>query len=508
MHERAFYSMIVAFLTAKPNFFWGLISLVLLLVVTALVVSLETVLSAVLVVCVGLFVAIALFSLSLGTATLGYFVFVTLLVGTLQYYSDLGVIAYTGFLALAAMLMIFGFVDRRPMFASNMLTGFAVLMPVYGLIISVSADHSWQHSILAMIVYFAPFALCCFLPSFFLTKEGLMTLKRLMLGLALLPLVQVWFALHQRLILGRGTTSWDSVTGTFGGSILGTGPNTVLMVFLIVSTVVALFLARRRVLTVGALIAILVATAVTTALGETKAMFVLLPMALLVQNLRLVWRRPIAVAMGSLVLVAGIIAMQSWYETFNYGARYGEQAKMTFTDRAAQVFEQQVANDAPDNLFDRRSRLATVEFWDQATGNDKVARIFGRGLGASRTGFTGDGAAASVYSAEALNTTVAAQLLWDGGIVLLFLLLLLFVVALVKLQFAYFAAKTDSAKDLVVTIQAALFVFVGSIFYKNVLLEHLAMQSLAALILSFAFLPITFFEQIIESFEDGANKKC
>ena len=499
---------IFGFVTAKPNFLWGLISLVLLLVVTALVVSLETVLSAVLVVCVSLFVAIALFSLSLGTATLGYFVFSVLVVGTLQYYLGVGAISYTGTLALAAILMIFGFVERRPMFGLGMLTGFAVLLPLYGLIISVSADHPWQHTILAMIVYFAPFALCCFLPTFFLTKEGLMTLKRLMLGLALLPLVQVWFALHQRLVLGRGTTSWDSVTGTFGGTILGTGPNTVLMVFLIVSTVVALFLARRRVLSVGALIAILVATIVTTALGETKAMFVFLPIALFVQNSRLIWRRPILVATGGLVLLVSITVMQSWYETFNYGARYGEQAQMTFTERAVQVWEQQVASDGPASLYDRRSRLDTAQFWVQATENDGVARIFGLGLGASRMGFTGDGAAASLYSAEVLNTTVAAQLLWDGGIVLLFLFLLLFVAALAKLQIAYFTVKTDSAKDLVVTIQAVLLVFVGSIFYKNILLEHLAMQSLAALILSLAFLPIAFFEQIVDSFEDGATKKC
>ena len=492
----------------KPSAVLGLLSLAMLLIAIAIFVSWGVALSALLLICGALIAVAPILALSLSSMTLSYFVFVTFLVGTIQYYSGIAASSYLGFLALALMLVHIGFAVGRTMLTVSFSTGLVVLIILYSVITSISANHPLQHSMLALIVYFAPFTLCCFLPSFFVTEEGLVTLRRLIFVFALLPLVQVWFAVHQRLVLGQGTTSWDSVTGTFGGSILGTGPNTVLMISLIISTLLIIFLSRRGFVSRGTLIAVIIAVVVSTALGETKAMFIMMPLALLVQNARQVRQRPVLLVVGALLLLGGLVAMQAWYEMFNYGARYGEQVQMTFTERAASVWENQTGSQVKLDLYDRRTRLETLVFWDQATASDYFTRIFGAGLGASRSGFTGDGSAAAIYSAEVLNTTAVSQLLWDGGIVLLLLFTLIFLTAIARLQIAFFKAESEGARDFIVTIQAALLILLGSIFYKNVLLEHLAMQSLAGFILCIAFLPTMFFDKIFESVREDTISRC
>lgn len=243
------------------------------------------------------------------------------------------------------------------------------------------------------------------------------SLERMWKGFLLIAVLQFPFVLYQRVFeVGRramqnaGITVLDAIVGTFPGGE-GGGANGSLAMFCVFSTALAISLWRNKRLGNAAALLVVLASLASIALGEVKVIIVVLPLAYMVLNRHDVLRRPLYfLGIGALVLsiVGGIFTLYRDQSIEGRGRSVTEHIERAF-DR---IFD-------PNNIsFEKGEvgRIAALNLWYRDGRRTPQTFLVGYGPGASQDSTLGRGVVASRYTPLGINSTTAAGMLWDIGV--------------------------------------------------------------------------------------------
>lgn len=242
-------------------------------------------------------------------------------------------------------------------------------------------------------------------------------LKRWVHALLLVGLIQFPFCLHQAIFIaplrahslvsvGGGA---ESIVGTFGGNSLGGGYTGEMAVFVLLASLLSLTLASS--IRFGKVLAW--ATSIFAigciALAETKIVFVLAPIALVMvfyEEVRSSPKRMFGLLMAMLVIFGGLAAVYAW--------RFWSNGPNEFWHAFTYSFD-------PDFMVDgfHRGRVAAlIHWWDIHIADfDFFHALLGHGMASTveSSRLLGDGSAVRAFG-PGLNSQAASTLLWDGGV--------------------------------------------------------------------------------------------
>ena len=243
-------------------------------------------------------------------------------------------------------------------------------------------------------------------------------LERIWKSVLIVAMLQFPFALYQRLFeasrrdVGDGSLNFlDAVVGTFPGTE-GGGASGSLAVFCVFAAALALLLHRNKALGGGASALVVLSCLLSLGLGETKIIMVLFPLAFLVTNRGEVLRRPLYfLGMGLIIIsiLGGILALyaQQW--------RPGRQfSTLEYLTSSAEY----VANPNAAKADGHVGRTAALSIWYSDGRGTPQTLLFGYGPAASQASSAGKstGVIAARYAPLKINSTTAAAMLWDIGV--------------------------------------------------------------------------------------------
>lgn len=299
----------------------------------------------------------------------------------------------------------------------------------------------------------------------------------LILGIALfqLPVVmyQHFFVASKRLVQG-----FDSVVGTFGGSYEAGGLNSLLVLFVIAA--VMYVLARWNRGLSGRLLPVsffFVGMAIIL-LGEVKAAFVWLPLAMFIILRRRVTKNIVTVvayAMLASVLMGGIYFA---YKTLYWGAKAstGSTVQERLDNAGGYFFDPHNINYVTGEV----SRGASLAIWAHDAKADIPKRLFGFGPGASKSvGVVGKGVVAKRYAPLNIDSTTLVVLLWDEGILgaLTFCIMPIFAI-FAGWRFIVRDRGSPAQLAIVETSVAMTILFLSMLIYNRTLIDEPAVQLL------------------------------
>ncbi len=251
---------------------------------------------------------------------------------------------------------------------------------------------------------------------------GLDRVRQLMLGLLALALLQLPLALYQRLVLmprrlnlPDGVVPVDIVAGSFEGSLTGGANNNVMAFFLVLVLAGLVAWRREGLISRGAFWGLGVWVAAPLALGETKMVVLLLPLALGVVYADLIRTRPLHFLAGALATALLCAAL-----LYNYIAlQVGE-------DRSGMSLQARIEQNLEYNLGDRGyyggaslNRANVVPFWWSRHGaSDLAGTLFGHGIGSAHgaRGTEQLGHMDRRFPGYAIGLTAIAVHLWEQGL--------------------------------------------------------------------------------------------
>ena len=290
-------------------------------------------------------------------------------------------------------------------------------------------------------------------------------LERIWKGVLLIAVLQLPFALYQRLfVVPRrpdypSVTALDAIVGTLPGTETG-GASGALVMLCVFAIALALCLRKEKVLSAFSSQIAIIAALVTIMLGEVKVVIVLLPVALIVLKRREIVRRPLHfLGMAAIVvaLAIGIFALN-------------KAENKTFSQHFEASFGY-VLDPNEVHAHGEVGRIAALDIWYRDPRRTPQSFLLGYGPAASQYSSIAAGDVASRYFPYWTNATTAAALLWDVGVLGLASFLAIVVAAL------YFATRLSGAAQVplfhrgVLEACAVLFALVGvSIPYNTDLL--------------------------------------
>ena len=290
-------------------------------------------------------------------------------------------------------------------------------------------------------------------------------------------LAQLPVVLYQHFFVATATT-FDSVVGTFGGTP-GWGGNSAILVYF---TVLAMAYAAARwqagQMSGKAMAALMTVGLAIILLGEVKAAFVWLPLAL-AWVLRRRILRSAAAFIGFAVLVAAFVGTTyTVYETLYWGKHVQSARDVAEKlDRGGGYFFD------PNNINYRTgevSRAASLALWARDPLATTPRRLVGYGPGASKpAGLLGSGEVAKRYVPLHLDATALAVLLWDVGLLgaVAYGAMLLFAL-LAAWRYVRRGEGTAAQRAIADTCVAAMFLFLMMLVYNRALMDEPTAQLL------------------------------
>ncbi|WIV96557.1 hypothetical protein [Kinneretia aquatilis] len=292
----------------------------------------------------------------------------------------------------------------------------ALAFPAYAIVVAVINQISVFEFLAGFKRYFQYWGLFGCLALLTLRPQTYRNLVRFIVGLAL---VQVFFAIFQRLIIvpqrqgmGGGVVAIDAVSGTFESSFRGGGSSAILVFFLLIVFAFVLRLWLDKQLSGGRTLLAAVLLLSPLALGETKVVVVLLPLVFLCALALDFKKRPVAVLAMSLLGIVLALALAALYVLIN--AKTGQSLERTVDNIFAYNFGN-VGYHSANSL----NRSTVLFFWaGQQHAGDPLGFLFGHGPGAS---YIGEGALVPghlglKYFGIFIAFTTLSSLLWDFGV--------------------------------------------------------------------------------------------
>lgn len=299
------------------------------------------------------------------------------------------------------------------------------------------------------------------------------TVKRWLLGFVLIGLAQFAPVLYQylfvrssRLERGLGTVeASDSVVGTFGGSMEAGGLTAVLALYLVMMIIAMLSLYKNGVIEKSKLGWALFLLGIPLLFMEVKVIFIYLPLSLMILYKDTLYRRPGSFIVGSVVVVSILGAALLAYQVFHWSTT-GRSLEDNIKHLSSYSFNERAGDEHREmGLMTRREVL---EFWWAQNKNSRNGRLLiGHGLGAVRTQGLGVGNVAARYAPLRIDSSGAAVILWETGIIGLGAVLLLIVSGYRYAgRLARCADLVPWQKSLAQGVQAIMPLFVVSLFYR------------------------------------------
>ncbi len=320
------------------------------------------------------------------------------------------------------------------------------------------------------------------------------TLKFTARLLLVIAFLQLPFVLHQYFVLvpfreridDGGLVPVDIVTGTFGGMLLGGGPNSVLSLFMIVVVGCLAGLWRQQQLS-GLKLAIASMLLLSPILvNNSKVSLIYLPLMFAVVFFRDVVERPARFVKTSIaiavVLVTVLISLTNSVQPDKVGS--WQELLDTIVQQQLTPIEERQEDYSP------LTRWTAITFWVQEHRNaNAVQTLLGHGPGASRSRSSGlpvsDSLAQKRYGGMPIGFSAVSALLWDIGLVGL--------TAVVGLFLAAFGAAGRVIRRLrdvdpvlcgiTQGLRGGIAMIVVSLAHKDHLIVNLPFQTLVFLIL-------------------------
>lgn len=300
----------------------------------------------------------------------------------------------------------------------------------------------------------------------------------------IMALFQLPFVIHQVVVfvpIREGLSHFvpglipiDVVAGTFEANLYQGGSNGEMAAFLIIVAVFLLTRLQEKLITLPRFLLILSVTLAPLFLGETKAVIVMLPLALLVLYRRELITRPLY---GLVILLVGLIFIISLAFAYLSMTRHGSLDALIDETIGYNV---QGSGYADFHL----NRTTVLTFWAERQGtHDPVSFVFGNGLGSGHTE-TG-GHVAMRYPRHGISLTAAAVLLWEMGIFGFGLFASILILAWrcagqLRKESSIPIIRADAK-----ALQAAFVLFGFFLFYRASMLETLSIQIVFAMLLGY-----------------------
>lgn len=240
------------------------------------------------------------------------------------------------------------------------------------------------------------------------------TVRRILLMIAVFALLQTPVALVQRFVLFPDLNTGDVVRGTMASSGL-------LSIFLIsaISVLWSYYLAKRIRLIYFVPAALVLF--VPTTINETKGTFLLLPFAFLIPFFisRVSNKGRVAIVLS----VMGAVLISSYALVYNY---YGEERGRNILDfYASGEFSDYMYSGSSADELNHPRRIDAMVWAYEAISRDPVTMLVGLGAGNVRASFSDVLAGEHTYAWEQywVNTNTVTSFLWELGVIGLVLLL-------------------------------------------------------------------------------------
>ncbi len=301
--------------------------------------------------------------------------------------------------------------------------------------------------------------------------------------------LQVPLVIAQHFVYAKNSTystSWDAVVGSFGGNPDGGGNSAGLAFFVVIVLLLVIDLYRKKLITSKKRALVFISTFIIIILAEIKAVFILIPLGLLILFRAEILKKPMKSMMFSLLLIICFYLIFYVYANL-YNSKEDDISINEYVEYIIDSYSNSEYGQKKYVVDDSTlTRVSALVYWFDMHNEYNyglVNSFIGHGIGSSK--YTGKYATTIAQKlGYRLNRTGISMLLWDVGI--LGLTLYLFIL----LNASWMSIKLSTNKQIPTEHQVylniggvALFLLVAVLFYKNSPLTNSIFLSLTALFL-------------------------
>jgi hypothetical protein len=306
----------------------------------------------------------------------------------------------------------------------------------------------------------------------------------------LVTFIQLPFALYELIVwvpirigmqnASPGMVPVDVVAGTFGASIDGGGNSGEMASFLVM--IFSFLLARKKMqlLSLSKFIGLSLLVLAPLGIAETKAVMVMIPLAVFGVYYRDLILRPLIAVLLVVFMCVFLMLMVQVYAEIT-----GQTVEFMLND----IMKYNVGNEGYGAYA--LNRTTVLSFWEEHQGlHDPLGLIFGNGLGSAHDSpLAVSGHIAARYPGYGIGLTATALLLWETGL-LGFGMVLMFLGQIWSTSGRIFMQTENPAiKADVSALQSCVIVLFFDLFYANAFVETVVFQiAFTAIIGYLAFL--------------------
>lgn len=356
----------------------------------------------------------------------------------------------------------------------------AVIFVVYALLASVFNLHSFGQLLGGFKRYFQAFGLMMALTAMLLSRKDFDGWLKLLLGIAIL---QLPFALFERFVLvalrggmnsGEAT---DIVAGTMGANMKGGSPNSIMAMLVLIAFAFIFARWKEKLIDTKRFFILSFLLLIPLVLGETKIVVVMLPILALVLLRKDIKKEPLKYlpVFGGLLLLT--MALAYVYVYYIIDSSFAETLSVTISYNVGNIGYGEL-------LLNRTSALT---FWWGLHGwADPISFLLGHGLGSSFGSGLDAGYMAQMYPGYGINLTTVSTVLWDLGLLGLFLYCSIFVIAWVQVGNIWKRTQSIKVKADCMALQVGIALTVLFIVYSDTQVNLLVHEIIIAMMLGYA----------------------
>jgi hypothetical protein len=316
--------------------------------------------------------------------------------------------------------------------------------------------------------------------AFYLLVTEEKTSDGIMKALVAIAVLQLPVAIIERVL----SSGLDTVSGTFGGSLVNPSPNSALAIFLTVETGIVLGLALNRVIAWRSALLLSLCFIIPIYFTNARAIIAFFPVMFLILFGKYFLKKPLA----SMLITVVLAGMFSSVLYLHYKLGWKDSRFHDVKDFPTYV-EESISSQLGLGARQMNRSKAVAFWWGENTRRfGKTKMFFGHGLGASRSfGIVkGHVAEKPEYKDKNIGLTVLSRLLWDVGIVGAIFYIMVFLTAFFtagRLSKDPFLNPAQNA--FMIGAQIACLFLVISIPYKQSLINIQAFNAFSMFILGY-----------------------
>lgn len=306
------------------------------------------------------------------------------------------------------------------------------------------------------------------------------TLERLWQSLIWIGVLQLPVVLYQHFFVStKRDNGFDSVVGTFGGTPLGGGLSSMLVLFIVAVSVYALARWNRGLMSRPLALLVFAIGLAVILLGEVKAAFIWLPLGVFIVLRQRIMKNLFSVIAYGILAVAMLGSIYFVYNALYWGQtlNHSKGLEGKLDAGGGYFFDTHNVN----YLTGEISRGASLALWAKDATASIPKRLLGYGPGASKSSSSigGSGVIARRFAPLNVDATALAVLLWDVG-VLGAAAYSMMAVGGVILGWRYMRRGQGSAAQMAIVEAsvAVLVIYVSLLIYNRTMLDEPTVQLL------------------------------